>query len=264
MMKLAPRHAPQIEGQAPMPCTTLVPIAILGGGPIGLVCALMLARAGIACELVDARPLEELQRDRRLLALSRGSLLVLETLLGPDFAPMAAIERVHVSSQGDAGAAELGAQDFPGANVGATIWYADLVTALAAAAQSPAPSHGLIRIQRPRRALRIDQLDDRVRIALDDQSVLEARLAVDAEGTPARAPQAKNFALLADIELPAVRPGEAIERFTRAGPLALLPLPPAPARPRDNAGARSSGAPTARARMSMIWCQPAALAQARL
>src|SRR5450631_3697349 len=73
-------------------------LLILGGGPIGLVCALLLARQGFSCELVDARPVEALQRDRRLLALSRGSLLVLESLLGPGFAPLAPIERVHVSS----------------------------------------------------------------------------------------------------------------------------------------------------------------------
>jgi 2-octaprenyl-6-methoxyphenol hydroxylase len=212
--------------------------------------------------LVDARPLESLQRDRRLLALSRGSLLLLESLLGSGFAPMAPIERVHVSSQGDAGAALLGERDFPGACVGATVWYADLVTALAAAAQA----QNLIHVERPRRAVRIEQQSDHVRILLDGAATLEARLAVDAEGTPARAPQAKNFALLADIELSQVAPGDAIERFTRDGPLALLPLPPVPLAQREQA-ARAASAPSGASvpmRMSMIWCQPAALARTRL
>ena len=210
-------------------------------------CALLLARAGMGCSLVDARALEALERDQRLLALSRGSLNLLESLLGPGFAPMAAIERVHVSSRGNPGAVQLGAQDFDGLNVGATIWYADLVAALARAAQSQA----LVRVQRPRRAVRVDQQSEAVRIALDDGTQLTARLVIDAEGTPALAPQAKYFALLADLELAQIAAGTAIERFTRDGPLALLPLP--------------QGTPAAaRTRMSMIWCQSAELARARL
>ena len=110
------------------------PVLILGGGPIGLVGALLLARRGIACTLVDARPVADLQRDRRLLALSRGTLNVLEPLIGARFAPMSDILRVHVSSRGQFGSAELGAADFGGLPVGATVWYADLVGALAGAA----------------------------------------------------------------------------------------------------------------------------------
>ncbi len=258
------------RGEGAEPAPALIPVVVLGGGPIGLACALLLARAGIACELLDARPVEALQQDRRLLALSRGSLLVLESLLGPGFAPMAAIERVQVSSRGDPGAVQLGARDFPGAGVGATVWYADLVTALANAAhrltRSP-PEQALIHIRRPRRAVRIDQQPDRVRILLDDGNVLQARLAVDAEGTPTLAPQAKNFALLAEFDVPQVTPGDAIERFTREGPLALLPLPPATGSsraPRTQGAAPAASSPGERTRMSMIWCQAAALARKRL
>jgi 2-octaprenyl-6-methoxyphenol hydroxylase len=236
----------------------VLPVAILGGGPIGMVCALLLARAAIGCELVDARALEDLQRDRRLLALSRGSLLVLESLLGPEFAPMAPIERVHVSSRGEPGSALLGGADFPQQALGATVWYADLVGALAAALarSASAPNHAPIRVQRPRRAVRTEQAHDRVRIVLDDGSVLQARLAVDAEGTPARAAQAHSYALLAEIGIDGIAPGDAIERFTREGPLALLPLPRAAGgavRPQEPAG-----------RMSMVWCQGAQAARARL
>jgi 2-octaprenyl-6-methoxyphenol hydroxylase len=228
-----------------------LPVVVLGGGPVGLVCALLLDRAGIGCAVLDARPLEALQRDRRLLALSRGSLLLLESLLGSGFAPMAPIERVHVSSRGDLGAAHLSAQDFDGTRLGATVWYADLVAALDAAAQARSG----IRLQRSCRAGPVQQLPDRVRIALDDGSCLEARLAVDAEGTPARAmdeaAKVRSLAMLADLDLAALAPGDAVERFTREGPLALLPLPPA-------GGARAAD------RVSMIWCQPAALAQERM
>jgi len=75
-------------------------------------------------------------------------------------------------------------------------------------------------------------------------------VAIDAEGTPPLPRDAAQYALLAEVELgcPA---GDAIERFTPEGPLALLPLP-----------ATAADGPWGR--MSMVWCMPAAAARARL
>ncbi len=250
------------------------PLGILGGGPIGLVSALLLARNGFSCELVDARPIEALRRDRRLLALSRGTLQVLESLVGPGFAPMGTIERVRVSSRGELGAVQLGAQDFGGIALGATVWYADLADALERAAREQAS----IRVQRPRRVLRILQKIDRVELTLDEGSVLECALAIDAEGSPTQVREPQHYALLAELELSGLRHGDAVERFTREGPLALLPLPgttsagttqsryatvPAQRSGRLRADGRQSER-TGSMRMSMIWCLPAALAQARM
>lgn len=223
------------------------PVLILGGGPIGLVCALMLARHGIACTLVDARPVAALQRDRRLLALSRGTRNALEPLIGVDFAPLGEIRRVHVSSRGQLGSAMLGAADFDGRPVGATVWYADLVAALDRAAQG----QERIGMLRPRRALDVVQDRDSVRVALDDGSTLAGCLAIDAEGTPPPAGAPAQCALLAELDLACAR-GDAIERFTGEGPLALLPLP----EPATGAGTNT--------RMSMVWCLPADIARARL
>jgi len=242
------------------------PIAVLGGGPIGMVCALLLARRGIGCVLVDARPLEALQRDRRLLALSRGTLGVLESLLGEEFAarvPRAPIERVLVSSRGNLGSVQLGAADFDGVAVGATVWYADLVGALGRAIEGlGVPVRGAgIEVQRPRRARQVTQQSDSVQILLDDDTVLEAALVIDAEGTPAQAAPARSSALLASVELLGVRAGDAIERFTPDGPLAFLPTPVTATVP---AAVAAAGAAPPALRMSMIWCLPAALAQQRL
>jgi len=221
------------------------PVIILGGGPIGLVCALLLARHGQASNLVDARPLAALQRDRRVLALSRGTLDVLEPLLGRGFAPLGEIHRIHVSSRGNLGSAQLGSGDFDGVAVGATVWYADLVDALARAAQA----QPLITMQRPRRALELRQKPLLVEIALDNGATLTGPLAIDAEGTPPLNRDATQYALLAELEI-SCAPGDAIERFTSEGPLALLPLP-----------ATTTDAESGR--MSMVWCMPAAAAQAR-
>jgi 2-octaprenyl-6-methoxyphenol hydroxylase len=235
--------------------TRIASIVILGGGPIGLVCALLLARQGFSSQLVDARPLEALQRDRRLLALSRGTLQVLESLLGPSFVPMAPIERVHVSSCGDWGATHLGAQDFSGVVLGVTVWYADLVAALARAVAQQAR----IVVQRPRRAIEIRQSIDHIGVALDDGSLLQGSLAIDAEGSPPHLRQARHCALLADLDFARPWPtGDAIERFTRDGPLALLPLPA-----QVSAAGHLVERTEPNTRVSMIWCLPAPLAQTR-
>ena len=86
-------------------------VVIVGGGPVGLVLALMLARREIASEVLDARALEAAQADRRLLALSRGTLQLLRPLADLPPAVTAPIRRVHVSSAGEFGRVELGNDD---------------------------------------------------------------------------------------------------------------------------------------------------------
>jgi len=252
---IRPATLARVDGRASATPTQITPVAILGGGPIGLVCALLLARQGFGSQLVDARSLEALQRDRRLLALSRGTLQVLESLLGPTFVPMAPIERVHVSSCGDWGATHLGAADFGGVALGATVWYADLVAALSRAVVQQAR----IFVQRPRRALDVRQGIDHVRVALDDGSTLQASLAIDAEGSPPQVRQARHHALLADLDFAQDHHvADAIERFTRDGPLALLPLPG-----QSSTTSQLDQRSPANTRMSMIWCLPTSLAQTR-
>ena len=234
-------------------------IAILGGGPVGMVTALLLARRGIAAALYDARPIEDLRRDRRLLALSRGSLQILDTLLGAGTLPMAPIRRVHVSSRGHAGAAHLGPPvtdhagdaihdpSFGTTPVGATVWYADLVAALARAIDA----EPRIVSERPRRVLGLRQYPDHVCVTLDNDTEITCALAIDAEGGPDRhrnaigAAPVRSHALLADLTLDGLTPGDAFERFTDDGPFALLPVP------------------GSRRQMSMIWCLPSPLAHTR-
>jgi 2-octaprenyl-6-methoxyphenol hydroxylase len=232
-------------------------VAILGAGPIGLACALLLSARGIASRVVDARSLEQACGDRRLLALSRGTLQLLAGLLGDGFAPMAPILEVVVSSRGQFGATRMSSRDFGDRPLGATVWYADLVHALARAAQAD-PN---ILVQRPCRVLSVEQHHDAVRVHVQDAAPFEASLAVNAEGSPidageaagagsAKATPPEADALLADVEVDGMRSDTAIERFTREGPLALLPVP---------AGAKNA----AIARKSMIWCLDHDLAEQR-
>jgi 2-octaprenyl-6-methoxyphenol hydroxylase len=220
-------------------------VAILGAGPIGLACALLLSARGIGALLLDARSLEQARQDRRLLALSRGTLQLLTGLLGRDFAPMAPIFEVHVSSAGQFGATRLTSRDFGADPLGATVWYADLVQALARAAQANPD----IVVRRPCRVLALEQRHDCVLLRLEAAESVEAAIAVNAEGSPAGGAPAPAVALLCDVDVPGLAAGTAVERFTRDGPLALLPVP-------DPAGPGH--------RKSMIWCLDRHVAQQRM
>jgi 2-octaprenyl-6-methoxyphenol hydroxylase len=228
---------------------------VVGGGPTGLLCALLLAKRGASCVVIDARPLEQARRDARLLALSRGTWELLAPLLGADLPPRAPIREVHVSSAGDFGSTRIAAADFDGADLGATVLYGDLLAALAArVAELPA-----IEVVRPATAAAVRQRPDAVEVVLDDGTSLAADLAIHAEGFAAadvqEAPAAgADWALLADVRLRPARDelpaGAAFERFTRSGPLALLPTP------RCLAG--GAGHP-----MSLVWCMSEAEARRR-
>ena len=250
------------------------PVTIVGGGPIGLTCALALAHRGIACRLLEARPPRAAtstadRGDRRVIALSRGTLEILEALGVRDLA-VAPITDVLVSSSGDFGSFRLRAGEFGTTRLGATVAFEDLSAALArAAAAQPRVS-----IEQPRRVRRIAQRPDAVELELDDGRTHDARLVVDAEGRidDGTAPQrgdgrpGSDMALVAEVETGGIAEGVAIERFTRDGPLALLPLPPGAAYASsapDPAGAAGSAGRESRS-MSLVWCMPRAVAQERV
>jgi 2-octaprenyl-6-methoxyphenol hydroxylase len=224
------------------------PIAILGGGPTGLACALMLARTGRASVVLDAHASGAAHGDRRLLALGRGSWQILRPLLGalPERAP---ITDVYVTSAGEFGATHIGATDFNGEELGATVFYGQLVEALEqAAAQSQA-----ITQRRPQRVLDVNQAPDHVRVLCTDAEPFVASMAINAEGWSAASGThtqadgaAAPVALIGDVTLSGIVAGAAFERFTRDGPLALLPRP---------------GSESLR---SLVWCMPPDVAERRL
>ncbi len=229
---------------------------IIGGGPIGLLCAALLAQRGIRCCVLDARPLEQARRDARLLALSRGTWEILAPALGADVPPRAAIREVFVSSAGDFGATRIAAGDFDGHDLGATVLYGDLLAALAAGVAA----QPTIEVLRPVAASEVRQRPDQVEVLLADGSILAADLAIHAEGiteptTDGRPGASGEWALLGSVRLRPERAdlpaGAAFERFTRDGPLALLPTP-APFGTGEGRG------------LSLVWCMNAKEAQRRI
>lgn len=227
---------------------------IVGGGPIGLACAALLAQRRIHCCVLDARPLEQARRDTRLLALSRGTWDLLAPLLGTELPPRAPIREVFVSSAGDFGSTHIGAADFGGAELGATVYYGDLLAALAAGVAA----HPEIEVRRPLAATEVRQRPDGVEVPLADGAVLSGDLVIHAEGLAAPQEESASashadWALLADVRLQPARDtlpaGAAFERFTRSGPLALLPTP-------------GGGSGPLRS-LALVWCMDEAQAQRR-
>jgi 2-octaprenyl-6-methoxyphenol hydroxylase len=228
---------------------------IIGGGPIGLACAALLAQRRIHSCVLDGKPLEQARRDARLLALSRGTWDMLAPLLGADLPPRAPIREVFVSSAGDFGSTRISAADFGGAELGATVYYGDLLAALAAGVAA----RGEIEVRRPVTATEVRQRPDGIEVPLADGAVLSGDLVIHAEGLaaspedPASAAR-EDWALLADVRLQPARDtlptGAAFERFTRSGPLALLPMP-------------GSGAGAPLRSFALVWCMDEAQAQRR-
>jgi 2-octaprenyl-6-methoxyphenol hydroxylase len=246
---------------APLARRAPLRLAVVGAGPAGLTLALLAARslpqAQIA--LFDARDLaRDVSADPRTLALSLGSVQLLQRLGAWPGDAAQPIQEVHVSqapptlnhalfgSEGEPvvrlRAAELGVPQ-----LGAVLSYGQLVAPLQAAwltAAAREPERLISRFGQPVAAIK--PLDAGVEI---DAGIAEPYdLAVVAEGGVFAEQSRKSLshdyrqnAWVGTLTLsPDSPPGLAYERFTRNGPLALLPLPP-------REGQR---------RAALVWCMP--------
>ena len=219
-------------------------LAVVGAGPVGLALALHAAQALPAAKvtLFDARPLDkDVSGDPRTLALSLGSVQLLQRLGAWNADAAQAIAEVHVSQQppslggvlaGLLGEPELRIRAIDEAVplLGAVLGYGAIVAPLqraweAAVAQEP--QRLTSRFGVPVAALK--PLDGGVEL---DAGIAERfDLAVVAEGgvfsgqvRKSVAHDYRQTAWVGTVTLDGARPGVAYERFTRHGPAALLPL----------------------------------------
>ncbi|HRI17589.1 MAG TPA: FAD-dependent monooxygenase [Burkholderiaceae bacterium] len=232
-------------------------LAIVGAGPVGLSLALHAARTlpHATVTLFDARSAEfDIARDPRTLALSLGSVQLLERLQAFDTAGAQPILEVHVSQQppswGPRGEPELRirAADEGVAMLGAVLSYGQIVAPLQAAwfkacAREPARLHS--RFGTPVAGIKQDGGGRGVEI---DAGIAETfDLAVVAEGgvfaeqaRKALTHDYRQTAWVGQVTIEGGAAGTAYERFTRQGPAALLPLK------------AEAGSPTQRA--ALVWC----------
>lgn len=183
------------------------PVLIVGGGPAGMALALALHRGGVKSRIVDARPRGAAKNDARILALSHGSRLILETLGVWEDIPHTPIRTIHVSHAGGLGRTLIRATEENVPALGYVLAAGDLATALDAAVaateieyadNTPAPEHP--------DALLTAHAEGRIE---DDQGI--------------RTRDYRQHAVICMARGGAPHDHVAWERFTPAGPVALLP-----------------------------------------
>ena len=88
-----------------------MPVAIVGGGPVGMALALALSLHGTAAQIFEARQRAAARNDKRILALSQGSRQILDWLGVWSRITATAITTIHVSQQNGLGRTRLTAAD---------------------------------------------------------------------------------------------------------------------------------------------------------
>lgn len=198
---------------------------IVGGGPVGAVCALALRQQGIAARVLEAQAADA-RADSRILALSHGARLILERLgawaLLADATP---ITRIHISQRGALGVARLDADAVGVPALGYVLPYAALTAAL-----KRALSGANIAVEYGVAVERIEGDDAAATLRTADGRTLAAPLVVVADGGRGEDAPAPRFerqydqvAVVCEVETELPHANRAYERFTPEGPAALLP-----------------------------------------
>lgn len=205
----------------------MLAVAIVGGGPVGLALALMLRRAGVGCEVFDARPAGAVADDRRVLALSHGTRQILERLDAWTTIGATPITRIHVSQQGRFGRTLIEADEVGVPALGYVAEAGRVACALAKACTNAG-----VKMRHEWRVTGSEAGRDHVLLHCNSpqggedvraQLAAWAEGAISAEHGVVRRDYAQR-AIVASVQARQPPAGVAYERFTADGPVALLPL----------------------------------------
>ncbi len=215
-------------------------VVIAGGGLVGASLAVALAPTGLRVALVEAAALRSTSAaptyDERSVALAHGSQLIYQTLgLWPQLqAEAEPIRSIHISDKGFFGVSRLHATQEKVPALGYVLENRVLGQVLYAALQ-----RSEISLLAPARVTRITPAADgnSARLSLDKtgaETLLDCRLLVVADGADSALRQQlgiateerdyQQSAVIANVSTAKPHQNIAYERFTRSGPLALLPL----------------------------------------
>lgn len=212
-------------------------IVVIGGGLVGLSAALALQQPGRHITILESSAIQKKQPsglNARSIALSYASVQIFRALgLWPEIKSLASpIKTIHISSQGEWGVMRLQASDYALEAMGYVVESQVLDSLL------------LDRIERSKgifliRGASFESVEFSNYVNLhyrieDKMQALNARLVLVADGTQSKARSSLGIehrdinyaqaAIIANVEVSQPKPGVAYERFTKNGPLAMLPL----------------------------------------
>lgn len=208
-------------------------ILIVGGGPVGATLALALQSHGIAVSVLEARAAGAAHGDQRALALSYGSRLILERLgIWKELAEQATpIKTIHISQRGSFGRTRLRAEEHGQPALGYVLAYGALSAALDRALAAQAG----VQITYEAEVTQIlpDTSSASVRFNHDSHEHEAGHALViladggrslgDVPGLQRKTKEYGHDALVAKVQCELSHGNIAYERFTTAGPIALLP-----------------------------------------
>lgn len=223
-------------------------VVIVGGAIVGSTLALALSQQSdkpLSIAIVESSHLEPSMQggfDARSIALSVGTTDILNRFgLWQDIKPLGTpITDIHVSDQGHFGSTEINATDTGVPALG----YVVELAAVGALFYQRLNQQANIDLLCPCSVTGMTQQDDHVEIVLSDGNTIHSKLVVAADGTHSLCSELVGMesdfedygqvAIIANVLPERHHNGQAFERFTSEGPVALLPM--------------SEG------RMSLVWC----------
>ena len=208
---------------------------ILGAGPVGLIFSLLLAKQNKSSHLLELRKKNAAHSDKRALALSYGTKLILENLgiwrlLEKK---ITSIQSIHTSQKNSFGRTLLSAEENNLPALGYVVSYGDLSKAL----EDPINQSSLIKVSYEFEVSAIENKQDKsILYGLTKNIPLEAPLLILADGGKnttdliqnlKRKETSYNHTALVTKVISEIPPNNvAYERFTSMGPIALLPNGP--------------------------------------
>ena len=204
---------------------------IVGGGPVGSVLALALQQQGIAFTMLEARKQGASHQDKRALALSYGSRLILEKLnvWQAVEAKATAINTIHISQRGGLGRTKLTAAEHQLTAIGYVLPYGALTQVLDAALDTSSVIYGAeaTHIQPSAEISTVTFKQAETTKSLSAALLVIAdggRSLNDIEGIQKETKEYGHDALVTKVSTELPHNNIAYERFTPQGPMALLPI----------------------------------------
>ena len=216
---------------------SLVPMAkdvvIIGGGPIGLMTGLMLAKLNIPSYILESNQSKKISKDKRALALSNGTRYVLEQLDVWSLLEklLVKVDKIHTSQKGTFGRTILSKEDIGKEAIAYIISYDDLNDSL----KLKIKDNKLIRMEQGAEVIKINNYKtDKIIYKKSKKNVEKIfSFLILADGGKSnieglnieRSNDLDDYeAIVTNIKAEQFLKDTAFERFTKKGTIALLPF----------------------------------------